>query len=39
MNGVRVHHYGLATDNLERSIETLRSLTRELRGCITVILD
>ncbi len=26
MNGVKVHHYGLATDNLERSIETLRSL-------------
>ena len=26
VNGVRVHHYGLATDSLERSIETLRSL-------------
>ncbi len=26
MNGIRVHHYGLATDNLERSMETLRSL-------------
>jgi methylmalonyl-CoA/ethylmalonyl-CoA epimerase len=26
MNNIRVHHYGLATDNLERSIETLRSL-------------
>ena len=26
MNSVRVHHYGLATDNLERSMETLRLL-------------
>jgi methylmalonyl-CoA/ethylmalonyl-CoA epimerase len=26
MNDVRVHHYGLATDDLERSIETLRLL-------------
>jgi len=26
MPELKVHHYGLATDNLERSIETLRSL-------------
>lgn len=26
MIDLKVHHYGLATDNLERSIETLRSL-------------
>jgi hypothetical protein len=26
MNGIRVHHYGSATDNLVRSIETLRLL-------------
>ena len=26
MNGLRIHHYGLATDNLERSMATLGSL-------------
>jgi methylmalonyl-CoA/ethylmalonyl-CoA epimerase len=26
MTALKVHHYGLATDNLERSIETLRSI-------------
>ena len=26
MSDIKVHHYGLATDNLERSIETLRLL-------------
>ena len=26
LNGLRIHHYGLATDNLERSMATLRSL-------------
>lgn len=26
MNGLRVHHYGLATDNLEQSMATLASL-------------
>jgi methylmalonyl-CoA/ethylmalonyl-CoA epimerase len=26
MSDIRIHHYGLATDNLERSIETLRLL-------------
>jgi methylmalonyl-CoA/ethylmalonyl-CoA epimerase len=35
MNGLRVHHYGLATDNLERSIETLRSLGYHV-GLITL---
>ena len=35
MNGARVHHYGLATDDLEGSIETLRSLGYEV-GEITL---
>lgn len=26
MTGLKIHHYGLATNNMERSIETLRSL-------------
>ncbi len=26
MKGLKVHHFGLATDNLERSLETLRLL-------------
>jgi len=26
MSRIRVHHYGLATDNMEQSIESLRSL-------------
>jgi methylmalonyl-CoA/ethylmalonyl-CoA epimerase len=28
---IRVHHYGLATNDLERSIETLRSLGYDVR--------
>jgi len=35
MNGLRIHHYGLATDNLERSMSTLGSLGYEF-GEITL---
>lgn len=30
MIGLTIHHYGLATDNLEQSIETLRSLNYQV---------
>jgi methylmalonyl-CoA/ethylmalonyl-CoA epimerase len=35
MSGLRIHHYGLATDDLERSMETLSSLGYRL-GEITL---
>ena len=35
MKGLKVHHYGLATDNLERSMATMRALGYEI-GSITL---
>lgn len=35
MGEMKIHHYGLATDNLEKSIETLRSLGYQV-GDITL---